>query len=173
MVFINKQNTRVACRDGGEIPYLSMLMYSFYLMKNVKDEDVKMYIYMHLAVMWLKLFHRRCNGGILCNFTKFCIKWPFTINQPTDSLIVFCIPLLKLKLMRQEKQTHCTVNNHILSFLRITLKKLDQPNFSGNQAKYLPSFYSQLLPCSYSKQHASIRNLMTVSFTRMLSIIQW
>ena len=64
MVFINKQNTRVACRDGGEIPYLSMLMYSFYLMKNVKDEDVKMYIYMHLAVMWLKLFHRRCNGGI-------------------------------------------------------------------------------------------------------------
>lgn len=166
MVFINKQNTRVACRDGGEIPYLSMLMYSFYLMKNVKDEDVKMYIYMHLAVMWLKLFHRRCNGGILCNFTKLCIKWPFIINQPTDSLIVFCIPLLKLKLMRQEKQTHCL-------FLRITLKKLDQSNFSGNQAKYLPSFYSQLLSCSYSKQHASIRNLMTVSFTQMLSIIQW
>lgn len=44
MVFINKQNTRVACRDGEKIPYLSMLMYSFYLMKNVKDEDVKMYI---------------------------------------------------------------------------------------------------------------------------------
>ena len=121
MVFINKQNTRVACRDGGEIPYLSMLMYSFYLMKNVKDEDVKMYIYMHLAVMWLKLFHRRCNGGILCNFTKLCIKWPFIINQPTDSLIVFCIPLLKLKLMRQEKQTHCTVNNHIVFFQVIKL----------------------------------------------------
>lgn len=45
-----------------------MLMYSFYLMKNVKDEDVKMYIYMHLAVMWLKLFHRRCNEG---NFVQF------------------------------------------------------------------------------------------------------
>lgn len=28
-----------------------MLMYSFYLMKNIKDEDVKMYIYMHLAVV--------------------------------------------------------------------------------------------------------------------------
>ena len=68
MVFINKQNTKVACRDGEKIPYLSMLMYSFYLMKNVKDEDVKMYIYMHLAVMWLKLFHRRCNEG---NFVQF------------------------------------------------------------------------------------------------------
>lgn len=44
-MFINKQNTRVACRDGGEIPYLSMLMYSFYLMKNVKDEDVHLYAF--------------------------------------------------------------------------------------------------------------------------------